>query len=148
MNQTDMVKSSQEQTSVQPLPDPSDTITMIPNTFSADSPLVDLVLKTLSDDKAQDMVAIDLSGKTSLADVMVIANGRSHRHVSALADHLQRALKANGFGRCRVEGLPNCDWVLIDAGDVIIHIFRPEVREFYKIEKLWGENRASEQLVG
>lgn len=69
---------------------------------------------------------------------MVIASGRSQRHVGALADHLQRRLKEAGYGRCRVEGMPACDWVLIDAGDVIVHIFRPEVRDFYRLEKIWG----------
>jgi len=82
-------------------------------------------------------VAIDLAGKTAFADSMVIATGRSQRHVGALADHLLRQLKEAGLGKCRVEGMPSCDWVLIDAGDVIVHIFRPEVRDFYKLEKMW-----------
>jgi ribosome-associated protein len=83
-------------------------------------------------------VTIDLSGKTSFADNMVIATGRSQRHVGALADHLVREIKERGLGKCKVEGLPSCDWVLIDAGDVIVHIFRPEVRDFYKLEKMWA----------
>lgn len=69
---------------------------------------------------------------------MVIASGRSARHVSALADHIMRKLKETGAGRARVEGLPNADWVLIDAGDVVVHLFRPEVREFYNLERIWG----------
>jgi len=69
---------------------------------------------------------------------MIIASGRSARHVSALADHVLRRLKEGGYGRAKVEGLPNADWVLIDAGDVIVHIFRPEVREFYNLERIWG----------
>ena len=73
---------------------------------------------------------------------MVIATGRSQRHVGALADHLVRQLKEAGIGRCKVEGMPNCDWVLIDAGDVIVHIFRPEVRDFYKLEKMWSVDAA------
>ncbi len=98
----------------------------------------ELILKRLDDDKAQDVVFIDLKDKSSVADAMIVASGRSHRHVSALADHLLRALKDEGFGRARVEGLPHCDWVLIDVGDVIIHLFRPEVRTFYNIEKIWA----------
>jgi len=81
---------------------------------------------------------IDLDGKSSVADHMIIASGRSGRHVGALADHLLRKLKETGAGRARVEGLPNADWVLIDAGDVIVHLFRPEVREFYNLERIWG----------
>ena len=73
-----------------------------------------------------------------MADGLVVASGRSHRHVGAMADHLLRALKEAGYGRSRVEGLPNCDWVLIDSGDVIVHLFRPEVRAFYNIEKIWS----------
>ena len=84
------------------------------------------------------MVVIDLKDKSSVADAMIVASGRSHRHVGALADHLLRALKDAGFGKARVEGLPHCDWVLIDAGDVIVHLFRPEVRQFYNIEKIWS----------
>ena len=74
-----------------------------------------------------------------MADGLVVASGRSHRHVGAMADHLLRALKEAGYGKCRVEGLPNCDWVLIDSGDVIVHVFRPEVREFYNLERLWTQ---------
>jgi ribosome-associated protein len=84
------------------------------------------------------MVVIDLKDKSSVADAMIVASGRSHRHVGALADHLLRALKDGGYGKARVEGLPHCDWVLIDAGDVIVHLFRPEVRQFYNIEKIWS----------
>ena len=100
--------------------------------------LESLVLTRLDDDKAQDIVSIDLKDKSSVADRMIVASGRSQRHVGAMADHLLRTLKDNGFGRARVEGLPHCDWVLIDAGDVIIHLFRPEVRAFYNIEKIWS----------
>ena len=100
--------------------------------------LEELILKRLDDDKAQDVVLIDLRGKSSVADSMIVASGRSHRHVGAIADHLLRTLKENGFGRARVEGLPHCDWVLIDAGDVVVHLFRPEVRTFYNIEKIWS----------
>ena len=102
------------------------------------SALESLILQRLDDDKAQDVVFIDLKDKSSVADGMIVASGRSHRHVSALADHLMRAIKEEGFGRARIEGLPHCDWVLIDAGDVIVHLFRPEVRSFYNIEKIWA----------
>ncbi|HUO12219.1 MAG TPA: ribosome silencing factor [Caulobacteraceae bacterium] len=97
-----------------------------------------LILNRLDDEKAQDIVFIDLKDKSSVADGMIVASGRSHRHVGAMADHLLRALKDAGRGRARVEGLPHCDWVLIDAGDVIVHLFRPEVRAFYNIEKIWS----------
>ncbi|HWE99841.1 MAG TPA: ribosome silencing factor [Caulobacteraceae bacterium] len=101
------------------------------------TPLESLILERLDDEKAQDIVYIGLAGQSSLADGLVIASGRSHRHVGAMADHLLRALKDAGHGRARIEGLPGCDWVLIDAGDVIVHLFRPEVRSFYNIEKIW-----------
>ena len=97
-----------------------------------------LILNRLDDDKAQDIVHIDLTDKSSVADSLIVASGRSHRHVGALADHIIRALKESGFGKARVEGLPHCDWVLIDAGDVVVHLFRPEVRSFYNIEKIWA----------
>ena len=97
-----------------------------------------LVLDSLEDDKAEDIVAIDLRGKSSVTDIMIVASGRSARHVNALADHLVRKLKEHGTGKARVEGMQTCDWVLIDAGDVIIHLFRPEVRGFYNLEKMWS----------
>jgi len=100
--------------------------------------LEELILSRLDDDKAQDIVHIDLTDKSSVADSLIVASGRSHRHVGALADHIIRALKEAGFGKARVEGLPHCDWVLIDAGDVVVHLFRPEVRSFYNIEKIWA----------
>jgi ribosome-associated protein len=96
------------------------------------------LLHRLDEDKAQDIVLIDLKGKSPMADAMIVASGRSHRHVGAIADHLLRTLKDLGLGKARVEGLPHCDWVLIDAGDVIVHLFRPEVRTFYNIEKIWS----------
>ncbi len=100
--------------------------------------LQSLMVSTLDADKAEDIVCIDLREKSSVTDIMIIASGRSQRHVSALADHMLRALKDEGMGRVEVEGLPACDWVLIDAGDVILHLFRPEVREFYNLEKMWS----------
>lgn len=97
-----------------------------------------LVEATLADDKAEEPVVIDLMGKSSIADFMVIASGRSQRQVGAMAEHLRETLKAAGAARISVEGLQRCDWVLIDAGDIIIHLFRPEVRAFYNLEKMWG----------
>jgi ribosome-associated protein len=102
-----------------------------------------VVLESLDDSKAEDIVAIDVTGKTPLADHMVVASGRSHRHVGAVADRLLRDLRDAGAKGVRVEGLNSCDWVLIDAGDVVIHIFRPEVRSFYNLEKMWQMESAS-----
>jgi ribosome-associated protein len=99
---------------------------------------IDTVLASLEDSKAENIVSIDIQGKSSLGDYMVIASGRSHRHVSAVADHLLKALKDAGLGNARVEGLASADWVLIDSGDIIVHVFRPEVRAFYNLEKMWG----------
>ncbi|WP_066559356.1 ribosome silencing factor [Croceicoccus bisphenolivorans] len=97
-----------------------------------------LVLQSLDDDQAQDIVSIPLAGKSSIADQMVIASGRSSRQVGAMAQKLAERVKENGFGPVRIEGLPAADWVLIDAGDVIVHLFRPEVRTFYNLERMWG----------
>jgi ribosome-associated protein len=88
--------------------------------------------------KAEDTTTIDLTGKTSIADLMVVTSGRSNRHVGAVADRVIQGLKDAGVSGVRVEGLRNCDWVLIDAGDVIVHVFRPEVRAFYNLEKMWA----------
>ena len=112
----------------------------------SNSAMLATVLASLDDDKAEDIVSIDLQGKTPMADHLVVASGRSQRHVSAVADHLVRRLKEAGFGRADVEGLNQADWVLIDAGDVIVHIFRPEVREFYKLEKMWAADIPPEAL--
>jgi ribosome-associated protein len=97
-----------------------------------------VVLASLEDDKAEDILAIDIRGKSSFADMLVVASGRSARHVGALADHVLRKLKDAGVKDVRVEGLPQADWVLVDAGDVVVHLFRPEVRSFYNIEKIWS----------
>ncbi len=97
-----------------------------------------LVLASLEDSKAEDIVTIDIAGKSALGDYMVVVSGRSNRHVVAIADHLISDLKDEGLGNARVEGLEAGDWVLIDAGDIIIHVFRPEVREFYAIERMWA----------
>jgi len=110
--------------------------------------LHELVLKSLDDDQAQDIISIPLDGKSNIADHMVIAEGRSTRQVAAIAQKLAERIKQSG-GTARVEGLANADWVLIDAGDVIIHLFRPEVRSFYNLERMWqvdevGEDQAIE----
>ena len=97
-----------------------------------------LVLSQLDDDQAQDLVTIPLAGKSSIADHMVIASGRSTRQVAAMAQKLGERIKQEGFGNARIEGLPAADWVLIDAGDVVVHLFRPEVRSFYNLERMWG----------
>ena len=98
--------------------------------------LLSLILKQLEDDKAEDTMPIDVHGRTSIADHMVITSGRSNRHVASIAEHLIAALSKAGY-KPRSEGLPAADWVLIDAGDIIVHVFRPEVREFYSLERMW-----------
>ena len=100
--------------------------------------LADLVKQSLEDDKGDDIVVVDLAGKSDIADYMVIASGTSQRHVSSMADHLAVKMKPEVPGGVSVEGAQRCDWVLIDGGDVIVHLFRPEVRSFYNLEKMWG----------
>lgn len=114
---------------------------------NAASRAIDTVLASLDDSKAESIVSIDIQGKSSLGDYMVIASGRSHRHVAAVADHLLKAFKDAGIGKVRVEGLAGADWVLIDSGDVIVHIFRPEVRDFYNLEKMWQAPDIEEGLL-
>lgn len=117
-------------------------------TFDADAAseaCLNRVLESLENSKAEDIISINIGGKSALGDYMVVASGRSHRHVGAIADHVTQELKAAGFGPARVEGLPHCDWVLIDLGDVIVHIFRPEVRDFYNIEKMWSAEPYSDR---
>lgn len=107
--------------------------------------LLAVILKALDADKAEDIVSIDMSGRTPMADFMVVASGRSSRHVAAIAEHLTELLKSDGL-KCRVEGLSQGDWVLIDAVDVIVHVFRPEVREFYNLEQMWRGPDAAPQV--
>jgi ribosome-associated protein len=108
-----------------------------------------LVLARLDDMKAEDTLTIDLRGKSAISDFMVVTSGRSNRHVGAVADRVLEDLHKAGNRSVRVEGMPLCDWVLIDAGDVIVHVFRPEARAFYNLEKMWagggsaGHRRAS-----
>ena len=97
-----------------------------------------LVLASLDEDQAQELVSIPLEGKSSIADHMVIASGRSTRQVASMAQKLAERIKAGGFGHVRIEGLPAADWALVAAGDVVVHLFRPEVRSFYNLERMWG----------
>ncbi|WP_449414866.1 ribosome silencing factor [Ochrobactrum teleogrylli] len=97
----------------------------------------DAALASLENSKAESIIPIDIRGRSTMGDYMIVASGRSHRHVTAVADHLLQALHQAGCKNLRVEGLESGDWVLIDTGDIIVHIFRPEVRDFYNIEKMW-----------
>ena len=115
-----------------------------PDTVMDAAALEQLVTGVLDENKANDILSVDLRGKSSVADVMIVASGRSQRHVGAVTDYILRALKNAGFGGARVEGEKACDWVLIDAGDVVVHLFRPEVRAFYNLEKLWGVESLAE----
>ncbi len=101
--------------------------------------ILSLIQSELEDDKAEEIVTIDLGGKTDIADAMIVASGRSARHVGAMADKVVKRLKEAGLVHARMEGAPACDWVLIDAEDVIVHLFRPEVRKFYNLERIWSE---------
>jgi ribosome-associated protein len=96
------------------------------------------ILASLDDDKAEDIATIDLAGRSSLADAIVVASGRSTRHVASIAEHLARRLKEAGYGTRPVNGAAQGDWALVDAGDVIVHVFRPEVREYYDLEGMWS----------
>jgi ribosome-associated protein len=113
-------------------PSPAETGAVTPA-----SQALNTILTSLEDAKAEEIISIDIQGKSALADHMVIASGRSNRHVSAVSDQVISALKDAGLGNPKIEGLEGADWVLIDAGDVIVHVFRPEVREFYNLEKMW-----------
>jgi len=99
--------------------------------------LLQLVISSLEDDKASDLVIVPLAGKSSIADYMIIASGTSSRQLSAMAEHLGKTMKDHGISSRGIEGAQQGDWILIDAGDIIIHLFRPEVREFYQLEKMW-----------
>ena len=105
--------------------------------------MLNMILSRLDDMKAEETVTIDLRGKSAFSDYMIVTSGRANRHVGAIAENVTKALKENGIRNIHVEGLPNCDWVLIDSGDVILHVFRPEVREFYNLERLWAQNPAA-----
>jgi ribosome-associated protein len=100
---------------------------------------LNMILSRLDDMKAEETVTIDLRGKSAFSDYMIVTSGRANRHVGAIAENVMKALKETGIKNLHIEGLPNCDWVLIDTGDVIVHVFRPEVREFYNLERLWTQ---------
>jgi ribosome-associated protein len=123
---------------------PKKTAEMAEPTPSPELKMIDVVLQSLDDAKAEQTISIDIAGKSSLADHMVVTSGRSNRHVAAVADQVVKALRDGGFSKPRIEGLPHADWVLVDGGDVIVHIFRPEVREFYNIEKMWQADFAAD----
>lgn len=106
-----------------------------------------IILDRLDDMKAEETVTIDLRGQSALTDFMIVTTGRANRHVGAIAEHVMKDLHNAGIKGVHVEGLPNCDWVLIDAGDVIVHVFRPEVRAFYSLEKMWKPTRAAKPAV-
>lgn len=117
----------------------------VPSNLDASSAaLTKKIIHWLDEAKASDIVEIDLSGKSSMGDFMVIASGNTDRHVGAIADLVHRKLKAEGLTGIRLEGNDTCDWVLIDTGDLIIHVFRPEVRDFYKLEKMWTVDRPTD----
>ncbi len=138
-SKTVILDKAMTQNSVEEMPG---NLKAVPGTDS-DS-LIQLVQASLDEDQAVEPVIIDLSGKSSFADYMVIASGRSARQVGAIAEHLRERLKATGLKDLAVEGLSHCDWVLIDAGDIVIHLFRPEIREFYNLEKMWGGSLSDE----
>jgi ribosome-associated protein len=106
-----------------------------------------LILSRLEDMKAEETVTIDLRGKSAYSDYMIVTTGRVNRHVGAIAENVTKSLKENGIKNIHVEGLPNCDWVLIDSGDVIVHVFRPEVREFYNLERLYTQGPGAAKAI-
>jgi ribosome-associated protein len=108
---------------------------------------LNMILSRLEDMKAEETVTIDLRGKSAFSDYMIVTSGRANRHVGAIAENVTKGLKENGIAGIHVEGLTNCDWVLIDSGDVVVHVFRPEVREFYNLERLWSQNPMGPQAV-
>jgi ribosome-associated protein len=129
-------------------PAPAEPAATARNGAAPHAELLPLAISILDDAKAEDVLTIDLAGKTSIADHMIIASGRSDRHVGAIAEQIMSGWKDAGHGTVRVEGMPSCEWVLIDAGDIIIHVFKPEVRQFYNLEKMWGGDRPRERLDG
>jgi ribosome-associated protein len=127
---------------------PLGAVKAVADLHSPAHPLHDLVMSQLDDDQAQEIVSIPLAGKISIADHMVIASGRSTRQVAAMAQKLAERIKQAGFGPVRLEGLPAADWVLIDAGDVVVHLFRPEVRSFYNLERMWSFEGSESSMLG
>jgi ribosome-associated protein len=137
-----LTKSGAARTAKKPVP-----VTVSKSAASKSRPDADetlkIVLDRLDDMKAEDTVTIDLRGKSSIADYMIVTTGRANRHVGAIAENVVKALGEVGMKGVHVEGLPNCDWVLIDTGDIIVHVFRPEVRTFYSLEKMWAPLRSA-----
>ncbi len=121
------------------------TRTNDPELLARSRELLALVQTSLDDDKAEEVAVIELAGKSDIADFMVVASGRSSRQVGAMAQHLREKLKGAGVTGISVEGAARADWVLIDGGDIIVHLFRPEVRAFYNLEKMWGEEFSAER---
>ena len=117
---------------------------LTPAKAAPQSVLLQRIITSLDDDQAADIVTIDLAGRSSICDAAVIASGRSSRHVMAIADHLARRLKEQGYGTRPVTGASQGDWVLVDAGDVIVHVFRPEVRDYYDLESMWAVGAPSQ----
>lgn len=109
--------------------------------------LKSLIVTSIDDDKGEDISVIDLHGKSSFADLMVVATGRSQRHVTSMADHIAEKLRTSGHEFISIEGKDSGNWVLIDAGDIIVHIFRPEIRELYNLEKMWAVAAPVQELV-
>jgi len=128
--------------SVTPRTRKTSTQVAVPEALPRADETLKLILSRLDDMKAEETVTIDLRGKSAFSDYMVVTTGRANRHVGAIAENVVKALKEAGIKKIHVEGLPNCDWVLIDSGDVILHVFRPEVREFYNLERLWTQGPA------
>jgi ribosome-associated protein len=108
---------------------------------------LNMILSRLDDMKAEETVTIDLRGKSAFSDYMIVTTGRANRHVGAIAENVAKGLKETGIKSIHIEGLPNCDWVLIDSGDVIVHVFRPEVREFYNLERLWTQGPVAAKAI-
>jgi ribosome-associated protein len=108
---------------------------------------LNMILSRLEDMKAEETVTIDLRGKSAFSDYIIVTSGRANRHVGAIAENVAKGLKETGIKSIHVEGLPNCDWVLIDSGDVVVHVFRPEVREFYNLERMWTQGPAAVKAV-
>lgn len=126
---------------------PSSAPTAPANAQPADV-LSQIIVNGLEDAKAEDIVSIDLFGRTTLADRMIIASGRSSVHVGAIADRVVKACRDAGYPSPKIEGMPLCDWVLLDAQNAIVHIFRPDVRRFYNLEKMWSADRPGEAAKG
>jgi ribosome-associated protein len=133
------------------LPKTRKTSTQAPTGAVSQAPAAEqtlkLILSRLDDMKAEETVTIDLRGKSAFSDYMIVTSGRANRHVGAIAENVAKGLKENGIKGIHIEGFPNCDWVLIDSGDVIVHVFRPEVREFYNLERMWTQSPAPAKTI-